>query len=82
MAADAQDNRIATSYVDYAANPEETLAASKAAFVELFQAIQRRDLGAAHKADVRARQFSTREHLLDSLIRQGKLVAAEETAIA
>ncbi|MCC7531144.1 MAG: hypothetical protein IT342_21740 [Candidatus Melainabacteria bacterium] len=82
VADDAGDNRIATSYVTYAANPEETLAASKAAFVELFQAIERGDLRAAHEADTRARQFSTREHLLDALIRRGKLVVVEDVSTA
>lgn len=82
LADDAQDNRIATSYVDYAAKPEETLQSSKAAIAELFLAIQRRDLRAAHEAANRGRQFSTREHLLASLIRQGKLVATEESAAA
>jgi hypothetical protein len=77
---DAGDNSIATSYVTYAASPEETLAASKAAFVELFQAIQKGDLRAAHQADTRARQFSTREHLLDALVRRGKLVVVEEVS--
>lgn len=80
VADEAQDNRIATSYVTYAASPEETLAASKAAFVELFQAIQKGDLRAAHEADTRARQFSTREHMLDALIRRGKLVAVEDNS--
>lgn len=80
LADDAGDNRIATSYVEYAAKPEETLAASKAAFVELFQAVQKGDLRAAHQADTRARQFSTREHLLDALIRRGKLVVVEDVA--
>ncbi len=80
VADDAGDNRIATSYVTYAASPEETLAASKAAFVELFQAIQKGDRRAAHQADTRARQFSTREHLLDALVRRGKLVVVEEVS--
>ncbi len=82
LGADAQDNRIATSYVGYAANPDETLKDSKASFAELFQAIQRGDLGAAHKADQKARQFSTREHLLDRLISRGALVVAEESVPA
>lgn len=82
LADDSQDNRIATSYVDYAAKPEETLETSKAALVELFQAIQRRDLRAAHEAANKARQFGTREHLLASLIRRGVLVSVEETATA
>lgn len=82
LADDSQDNRIATGYVDYAAKPEETLEASKAALVELFQAIQRRDLRAAHEAANKARQFGTREHFLASLIRRGVLVAVEESAAA
>jgi hypothetical protein len=82
LADDSQDNRIATGYVDYAAKPEETLEASKAALVELFQAIQRRDLRAAHEAANKARQFGTREHMLASQIRRGVLVAVEESAAA
>lgn len=82
LADDSQDNRIATGYVDYAAKPEETLEESKAALVELFQAIQRRDLRAAHEAANKARQFGTREHMLASLIRRGVLVAVEESAAA
>lgn len=77
LADDAQDNRVATGYVDYAAKPEETQAASKAAIAELFLAIQRRDLRAAHEAANKGRQFGTREHLLASLIRRGVLVAVE-----
>ena len=80
VAEGAEDNRIAQMYIGYAANPADCLAESKAAFVELFQAIQRGDLGAAHKADTRARQFSTREHMLDALIRRGKLVAVEDNS--
>lgn len=82
LADDSQDNRIATSYVDYAAKPEETLETSKTALVELFQAIQRRDLRAAHEAANKARQFGTREHFLASLIRRGVLVPVEESAAA
>lgn len=82
LADDAQDNRIATSYVDYAAKPEETLEASKTAMVELFQAIQRRDLREASFTATKARQFSTREHMLASLIRRNVLVPVEESAAA
>ena len=82
LADDAQDNRVATGYVDYAAKPEETQAASKAAIAELFLAIQRRDLRAAHEAANKGRQFGTREHLLASLIRRGVLVPVEETSTA
>lgn len=82
LADDAQDNRIATSYVDYAAKPEETLESSKTALVELFQAIQRRDLRAASEAANKARQFSTREHMLAALIRRNTLVPVEESAAA
>lgn len=82
LADDAQDNRIATGYVDYAAKPEETLETSKTALVELFQAIQRRDLRAASEAANKARQFSTREHMLAALIRRNTLVPVEESAAA
>lgn len=82
LADDAQDNRIATGYVDYAAKPEETLQTSKTALVELFQAIQRRDLRAASEAANKARQFSTREHMLAALIRRNTLVPVEESAAA
>ncbi len=82
LADDAQDNRIATSYVDYAAAPEETLEASKTAMVELFQAIQRRDLREASFTATKARQFSTREHMLASLIRRNVLVPVEESGVS
>lgn len=73
----AEENRIVTGYVTYAAAPEETLEASKKAFAELFAAIQRGDLGAAGEASKQARFFGTREHRLNALIRDGKLVVDE-----
>ncbi len=82
LADDAQDNRIATGYVDYAAKPEETLEQSKTALVELFQAIQRRDLRAASEAANKARQFSTREHMLAALISRNTLVPVEESGVS
>lgn len=82
LADESQGNSVTTGYVAYAAKPEEILEASKTAMVELFQAIQRRDLRAAHEAANRARQFGTREHLLASLLRRGVLVSVEENAAA
>ncbi|MBZ0184866.1 MAG: hypothetical protein K8F91_01350, partial [Candidatus Obscuribacterales bacterium] len=72
----ALDNRIADAYIVYAANPEPVLAQSKAAFEEVFQAVKRGDLKAAHQAANQARSFSTREHFLGVLLRNGTLTAA------
>lgn len=71
-----EPSRIADGYITYAANPEPVLAESKAAFDEIFAAVRRGDLAAAHQAANKARAFSTREHFLSALVRKGTLVAA------
>ncbi|MGD9679555.1 MAG: hypothetical protein AB7W16_00110 [Candidatus Obscuribacterales bacterium] len=71
-----EPNRIADRYIAYAANPEPVLAESKAAFDEIFTAVRRGDLAAAHQAANRARTFSTGEHFLSALVRKGTLVAS------
>jgi len=71
-----EPTRIAEGYITYAANPEPVLAESKAAFDEIFAAIRRGDILAAHQAANKARVFSTREHFLSALVRKGTLVAS------
>lgn len=78
--ADTQQNPIFDRLIAHAANPDDLLASCKAAFVELFDALKRRDLRAAHTADQRACQFSSRECMLHNKVVQGALVNAEPVA--
>lgn len=75
-------NTILSGYIPYASNPDAALTESTTAFEELFAAVKRGDLGAAHRHDQKARFFTTREHFLDSLIRRGKLVPVATDGIA
>jgi len=77
LADGAESTNIVTGYVAYAAAPDATLEASKTAFAELFAAIQRGDLAAAHEASKQARFFGTREHMLNVLVSRGTLVVDE-----
>lgn len=76
LADGVESNKLLEGYIQHAADSKELLESSLSKFDEALEAIKNRDLVSYNKLIVGARQFGTREHFLNTLLRRGTLLAA------